>query len=291
MNNSPSFFVVGAAKSGTTALWYYFQQHPEIFVTKDIAYKELGYYSNQYGISDKKKYLNFFKEAKQNQKIGEVCHAYLTSEESAEWIKKDVPEAKIIIILRNPIDRAYSLYNWMVMHGYENCTSFNKALKKEFRRKKEKPKLSHSFLQNYMYYNSGLYYEQVKRYFDIFGKSKVLVLTHEDFRENQLLKLNEIYDFLNVKPVINIKKKGVNKSRKVLSIKLQYLFRKYLLKKNKRKLKTKIIQKLFSLNMNSTKLKEISPALKDKLKNNYSSDIEKLSKLCQYDFYKLWFSK
>ena len=128
INRQPDFFVVGAAKSGTTALWKYFQQHPQIFVTKDIAQKELGYFSNQYGIVNKNDYLNFFKDAKPDQLIGEVCHAYLTSEESAEWIKKEVPNAKIIIMLRNPLERAYSLYNWMTMHGYEESCSFRKAL-------------------------------------------------------------------------------------------------------------------------------------------------------------------
>ncbi len=94
MSKIPSFFVVGAAKSGTTALWNYFQQHPSIFVTTDIRFKELGYFSNQYGVSDKNQYASYFEDATDEQLIGEVCHAYLTSEESAEWIKKDVPLLK-----------------------------------------------------------------------------------------------------------------------------------------------------------------------------------------------------
>ena len=50
------------------------------------------------------------------------------------WIKKEIPDSKIVIILRNPIDRAFSLYNWMIMEGYENANSFGKALQKERRR-------------------------------------------------------------------------------------------------------------------------------------------------------------
>jgi hypothetical protein len=69
---------VGAAKSGTTALWTYFQKHPKIFVTDDIAFKELGYYSNQYGITDKNKYLSFFQKAEEKQLVGEVCHPFKT---------------------------------------------------------------------------------------------------------------------------------------------------------------------------------------------------------------------
>jgi len=286
MKKIPSFFVVGAAKSGTSALWHYFQKHPDIFVTNDISIKELGYFSNQYGINDKNAYLNFFSKAKDNQIIGEVCHAYLTSEESASWIKQEIPHAKIIIILRNPINRAYSLYNWMVMEGYENASSFSRALQIEKIRKNKK--LQHTFLQNYLYFESGLYYEQVNRYMNVFGKEKVLVLPYEEFSKNQLYYLNKIFNFLGVSNIDSLAFESVNKSKAVRSVNFQYLMRKMLLVFKNRPRIRKLVLSLMKKNTISKKPKKITKKLKEELKERYRNNIELLSKLCDYNFIKLW---
>jgi len=286
----PSFFVVGAAKSGTTALWQYFQQHPDIFVTTDIGSKELGYFSNQYGVTDKEHYTSYFENASEEQLIGEVCHVYLTSSESAAWIKKDVPLSKIIIILRNPVRRAYSLYNWMTMHGYENITTFRKALDREGNRVKNKSSL-HAFFQNYMYFTSGQYYHQVKRYIEVFGREKVLVFTHEEFNQNQFQKLNEVYDFLGVERVTDIEKRQVNKSRRVISIRLQFYLRRKFIEYKKNTNVRIIIQKLMILNTVSKRPKSLKPELYEELKDRYQEDVRLLSDLCGIDFNGFWFGK
>lgn len=288
----PDFFVVGAAKSGTTALWEYFQQHPEIFVTDKIEHKELGYYSNQYGVSNKERYLKFFKKATKAQLIGEVCHVYLTSEESAEWIKNDVPKAKIIIILRNPVERAYSLYNWMVMHGYENSTSFERALKKEKEinnNSYDKSKLLHGFHQNYNYFNSGLYFKQVKKYFDVFGEENVLVIEYEDFKKHTENTLINIFKFLNVKPHSIITDQKVNKSKKVLLICVQYYSRRGLLSKyGKNKIYNYIFKFALKINVINRNPKKINPIIKQKLIANYKKDIDLLSDLTNINFSGKW---
>lgn len=289
MKKFPSFFVVGAAKSGTTALWNYFQQHPDIFVTNDISIKELGYFSNQYGITDENQYKKYFSGATENQIIGEVTHAYLTSEESAHWIKKEIPQAKIIIILRNPIDRSYSLYNWMIMEGYENASSFKKALKLEKERLHNSNGLLHSFNQNYYYLESGLYYNQVKRYLDIFGKTNVLILAYEEFNKNQLFYMNNIYTFLGVSTLSVLDNQRVNKSKSVFSIKMQYLFRKLLNKYYNRPRIKKFILKLMKINTVNKKPNKLSHNLRNELKIKYEKDVSLLSNLCNYDFTELWF--
>lgn len=286
MKKIPSFFIVGAAKSGTSALWHYFQKHPDIFVTNDISIKELGYFSNQYGINDKNKYLNFFAKAKDNQIAGEVCHAYLTSVESASWIKKEVPNSKIIIILRNPIDRAFSLFNWMIMEGYENVGNFQEALKLENNRKNKK--MQHSFIQNYMYFESGLYYEQVKRYIDVFGKTNVLIIAYEEFKKDQLVHINRIYTFLGVSNIDDIEYESINKSKAVISVNAQYLMRKLLIRFRNRPRLRKVVLFLMKKNTTSKKLKKISKELKNELKEKYRNDIKLLSNLCDYNFTKLW---
>lgn len=291
-NRQPDFFVVGAAKSGTTALWKCFQQHPDIFVTNKIEYKELGYYSNQYGVINKDRYLKFFIDAKKEQLIGEVCHVYLTSEESAEWIKNDVPNAKIIIVLRNPVERAFSLYNWMVMHGYENDTSFEGALKKEKEinnNSYDKSKLLHSFHQNYDYFNSGLYFKQVKRYYDVFGKENVLVIEYQDFKKHTENTLIDIFEFLNVKPNSIITNQKVNKSKKVLSTRIQYYSRRGLMSKNvKKKIYKDILQFIMNINVINRRPKKIDSVIKQQLHLDYENDIDLLSDLTNINFRGKW---
>ncbi len=289
----PDFFVVGAAKSGTTALWKYFQSHPEIFVTKKIGEKELGYFSPHYGITDEQKYLSYFKASKENQLAGEVCHAYLSSPESAQLIKSKIPNAKIIIMLRNPIDRAYSLYNWMTINGYENAKNFETALKNEKETNPSSITQRHSFYQNYLYFSSGLYYEQVKRYYDLFPQN-TLVLVYDDFKKNQDLTLNKICAFLGIQKYSeNFKEKRTNVSHKIRSVPLHYSLLK--LKKSKYTripILGRIIQ-LLSVNLLKLNTKNIAPDLlkestREKLAANYSSDIEKTSKLIGVDLVSRW---
>ncbi|WP_456439180.1 sulfotransferase domain-containing protein [Psychroserpens sp.] len=288
----PDFFVVGAAKSGTTALWTYFQQHPQIFVTSNMSHKELGYYTNEYGVSNKEQYLKYFKDAKPNQLIGEVCHAYLSSKVSSEWIKTEVPNAKIIILLRNPIDRAISLYNWMIMEGYENLNSFEKAIKRE-----EKiadgsfdcSKLTHKFQQNYNYFSSGLYYEQVKRYYDEFGKENVLIIEFLDFKTRYKEELQKIFDFLKVETFPIQENLTVNKSQKVIFVKLQYLTRKVSISKyRKKRVVKKIINFIFRNNVLNKTPKKMNNAKREVLKEKYSNDINKLSDLTKINFNEKW---
>ncbi|MBZ8179774.1 sulfotransferase family protein [Oscillatoria salina] len=199
-NPQPNFFIVGAAKSGTTSLWMYLKQHPEIFMPKRIADKEPSFFCHLYGYSDFDAYLRLFADVKEEKAIGEASHAYLTSPESAAWIKKVYPQAKIIIVLRNPVDRAYSLYNWMISAGYEWIDSFEKALNSEEERlnnqyfKHNNPQ----FYYNYLYFSSGLYDLQVKRYLENFPRKKVKIILFEELKDNPVLTTQRIFNFLDV---------------------------------------------------------------------------------------------
>ena len=170
-NKSPSIFIVGAAKSGTTSLWAYLKQHPQLASSDRLRHKELGYYSNLYGINDKMQYDSMFETDDPGIMNFEACTSYLTSPESPFLIKESVPDAKIIVVIRNPVDRAFSLYNWMTSYGYEKASSFEKALELEpLRKSSAKFRKSNSqYFYNYLYKDSGLYYIQLKRYIDIFG--------------------------------------------------------------------------------------------------------------------------
>ena len=133
----PNLFIVGAAKAGTTSLYEYFKQHPQIFMVESDLQKEPSYFCSLVKPSKKYKYyLSLFEKATENHvRIGEASTSYLTCPESAlrikEYENKNNLDCRIIIMLRNPVDRAYSLYNWMTQSGYEWCGSFEKALRIE----------------------------------------------------------------------------------------------------------------------------------------------------------------
>jgi len=196
----PNFFIVGAAKSGTTSLWMYLKQHPEIFMPESTAYKEPSYFCHNYGYANYDQYLKLFKDAANSKAIGEASTTYLTSSESASWIYRELPQAKIIIILRNPADRAYSLYRWMINHGYEDIYPFEKALQEELFRKTDPAfnKNNPQYFYNYMYYESGLYYEQLLRYYQEFPIEQIKVILLDDLKQQPFEIMKKIYTFLNV---------------------------------------------------------------------------------------------
>lgn len=223
----PNLFIVGAARSGTTSLWQYLRQHPNVFMPEDELHKEPAFFSVKGCNIGYKRYLNIFKGVdKMHEWIGEASTAYLTDWTSSKRLHEFNPNAKIIIMLRNPADRAYSLYNWMVQDGYEYAESFEKALELEVERinKKIPNWFEPEYYWNYMYFNSGLYYEQVKRYLQLF-RENVLVVKLDDFKmvfDNQYKK---ICSFLHLSPN-EIRPEIHNTSRQVYSARIQFILRK-----------------------------------------------------------------
>src|SRR4051794_18715528 len=147
-------------------------------------------------------YLSIFKDAKpQHRWIGEASTAYLTDPSAAGNIYKYNPEARIIIVLRNPADRAYSLYCWMVQEGYENKSTFEKALAAETKRaKRTMPNFwEPQYYYNFMYFGSGLYHAQVKRYVDLF-KQNVMVITFEELLASVKDDYAPVREFLRIGP-------------------------------------------------------------------------------------------
>lgn len=196
----PNLFIVGAAKSGTTSLWYLLRQHPNIFMQEDRLFKEPGYFSHLRRMNSEDKYLKLFSSAKDEKYIGEASTAYLTDPVSSEKIFEFNPDSKIIIMLRNPTCRAYSLYNWMVQEGYEYSSTFEEALSKEERRKGKKiPNFFEpEYYYNYMYFESGLYHSQIVRYIKYFGQEKVSLNIFEEFIKNPTLFMVRMFDWLNI---------------------------------------------------------------------------------------------
>lgn len=291
MNSAkPNFFIVGAAKAGTTSLWMYLKQHPEIFLSAD---KEPSFFCNTYGYNNFEKYLQLFKDAVKYKAIGEASHAYLTSPESATWIRKEIPNAKIIIVLRNPADRAYSLYRWMANHGYEWLYPFEKALEAESERERDLSfhKGNPQYFHNYMYFKSGLYFEQVSRYYKNFPSEQIKVILLDDLRQKPVDTTQSIYEFLGVGnefvPTIGVHNKAELRPAFIKAhFRLQSLRRRF---SNRRA--GNIADYLFRLNMRFGNLSwpTMSVDSRKKLISKYASDIHQTEKLIKRDM-KSWLS-
>lgn len=197
----PNFLIVGTARSGTTSLYHWLRQHSEVFMPD---FKEPSYFVHGYGISDLEKYLSLFEPGSGKRAIGEASIAYLAAPESPERIYKTVKDIKIIILLRNPVHRALSLYAWMVNEGYERINTFEQALAEEKKRFYDRSFRWNNpeYFWDYMYFRGGLYYEQVKRYMDTFGKKSVRVYLFDDLINRPAEVYMDVCRFLNISPEV-----------------------------------------------------------------------------------------
>lgn len=201
----PNFLIVGASKSGTSSLYHYLRQHPGIFLS-DIQ-KEGRFFSkmpgNFQGPGDKhidksitrtlEQYEGLFKGYQKEKAVGDISPEYLWYYRNAipEILNTLGNEVKIIIVLRNPADRAFSGYTHFVRDKRESL-SFEEALEKENERNEK------NYIWAWQYKNSGLYFEQVKAYLEHFPHVQVII--YEDFKHNDRKVLSEICAFLGVDP-------------------------------------------------------------------------------------------
>ena len=187
----PNFFIVGATRSGTTSFYEYLQQTSGIFMS---SIKEPSFFApsinRRQPVQNKEDYLELFSKAKVDQPMGEASTRYLIDPKSAELIKNTIPNAKIIILLRNPIDRAFSSYLYYLRR--ENWELFDTILDKSIKSTLNSDYLLHLIV------HGGLYYEQVKRYIDIFGYDSVKILFYEEFIEDIETNFKEILKFLKI---------------------------------------------------------------------------------------------
>jgi len=288
----PDFLVVGAARAGTTTLHSYLHQHPEIFLpdVKEPCFFVFDGDENKYvngkfafAVRDISSYEKLFLKAGRDQVTGEMSTPYLYLYEKAiKTIKKYFDasgEIKIVIMLRNPVDRAFSQYAWRVRDGREPL-SFEEAINAESERKKE----NYSF--DYFYLDRGYYYHQLKAYIENF-RSLYLIL-FEDFEKDPNRILRELCLFLGVdeefifKNVAAQNESAVPKSKSLsrlvtteskLKYKLWYGFPDPVRKR---------IRTLFS-KMNAGSKISMNPETREKLVEIYREDILKLQKLIGRD--------
>ena len=208
VEKKPNFIIIGAMKAATTSLYTYIKQHPDIFMTK---VKEPMFFNNfqqenNYNILGSKskkatkleEYLAMFKDAKNEKAIGEASPAYIYNENAPYLIKEHLPDVKIIAILRQPTDRAYSNFLHTKRADRENVNSFGQAIKIE------KERISDNWSPLYHYIQKGFYSVQLKRYYNLFPKENIKVYLFEDVVKTPKETLKDIFKFLNVDENIEI---------------------------------------------------------------------------------------
>jgi hypothetical protein len=221
----PTFFMVGASRAGTTSLWDYLGQHPDVFFPPDPFPKEPSHFCDltpvwAHRYRDVEAYLEGYRGAEGAKALGDASTTYLPSPESPQRIRDRIPDARIIISLRNPADRAFSLYSLLCQLGFEWITPFERALEAEDERlgneafARDNPFWYHA----YLYFHSGLYAEQVERYLKTFGPEQVKIVLFEAIKRKPVETAQEIFRFLEVDPTFEPSVEVRNQSAFPLSV-------------------------------------------------------------------------
>jgi hypothetical protein len=198
----PNFFLVGAAKAGTTSLCRYLSRHPDVFIPK---YKEPHYYVSGAGICDRTIYEQLFSSNEGELAVGEGSTGYLYAVESPAWIRKENRSAKVVIILRDPVAASYSLYWHMVRVGAETL-SFADALDVEDTRRSDREfhGTAADWYANYLYTDRFLYSPQISRYRSVFSFESIHIELFDDLVTDPAGVCRRLFEFLGVDPAIEV---------------------------------------------------------------------------------------
>lgn len=300
--NLPNFLIIGAPKSGTSSLYHYLGQHPEIYMSP---VKEPHFFAldrpiaNYQGIGDRERmstaisnwedYQALFAEVKAETAIGEASTTYLGSSQAPEKIKATLPGVKLIAIIRNPADAAYASFLHLLRDGDEYITDFGKALDQEEKR------IAQGWESLWHYRTRNYYYQQFKRYFDLFSLEQIKVYLYEDFKVRNQEIVTEIFDFLDVdSSFIPDYSAQHNVSAKPQNLTLNRLMS----KPNPWKstfnffippsIRNQLKEKIRTWNFNDFQKPEYNPEIRQVLLQGYRSDILRLQDLIDRDL-SIWF--
>ena len=201
----PNFLIIGAAKAGTTSLYRYLEQHPDVFMSE---LKEPRFFAlendplDYHGPNDPsahceyktlEAYTTLFSGVAHETAIGEASTLYLYHPDAAGRIRHYVPDMKLIAVLRHPVEQAYSNFVFLRRDGREPSEDFREAVGLEEHRVKQ---LRWGPLWHYT--GRGFYGEQLERYFALFDRSQIRVILYENLRRDPVAVCQEIFGFLGI---------------------------------------------------------------------------------------------
>ncbi len=204
MSRLPDFVVIGAARCATTSLYAYLRQHPDVFMSpeKETDYFSLGdlppsdvpLHAFPYRARTREDYERLFQDAGAARAVGEASPTYLFYARSAARTQQAIPEAKLICILRDPVERAYSHYALARKMGFDALTDFEAAVAAEDERWR------HDRSMRFAYTRASLYHDGLLEFWKRFARERILVLEFEDFAADPAGTMRVVQDFLGVDP-------------------------------------------------------------------------------------------
>ena len=203
--NRPNFFIIGAPKSGTSALAQYLSEHPAVFFS---APKELHFWDNDHagardvhGIPDLNSYLQRFSPANpdQHRLIGEGSTTYFQSREAVRAIREFQPDARFIVMLRNPVEVAHGMHGELLLHGHEDVQDFEQAWRlQQVRSAGEQLPASRFFRHQLQYRDVATFAPQLERFFSLVPANQRRVIIFDDFTRNTADVYRSILRFLDL---------------------------------------------------------------------------------------------
>ena len=290
----PNLFIVGAPKAGTTALYEYLDQHPDVYFPRKTIY----YFCNDLTFRTppipESVYLGLFENTGKQKIIGEASVFNLLSPAAAQRIKAFNPEARIIIMLRNPADMVYALHNENLSNGDEMIEDFEAALDAESNRKQGKliPPYHNAPLEALYYSEVAKYDEQVLRYKSVFMEDKIHIILFDDFKADTEAEYRKVLRFLGIEEIMPeslsvINPSHVPRSKAYLNFLLNppgfiKAMGRALFPHHSRR-RERMIDLLWGFNIKQKPRNPISDKMKQRLIDIYKDDIEKLGKLLNRD--------
>lgn len=285
----PTFICAGGAKCGTTSLYEYLKQHPQIFLPDQkelhfFSYPELKKQPEGPGMREvlkglcktQEEYAGHYKKAKKGMISGDISPSYLVFPEAIPRMKAFLENPKIIIMLRDPVDRVFSQYMHLRRAAREELT-FEKALEAEEQRK------ASNWGDMWHYTASGFYFEHVSNYINAFGRDNVMVILSHEMRKNPDKILQEVFQFIGVDPNFKVNtseefnRSGLPKSLFIARLTDASSFANLAKKIIPRKFGASL--KRWIQNLNTGDKEVINPDTVQKLRSLYTEDIKKLETL------------
>src|SRR5215469_13567908 len=293
----PDFFIVGAPKCGTTGLAHYLARHPDIYMPQ----KEMHFFGSdlnfgpQFYRRELEAYAAEFAGWKGQARVGEASVWYLFSTQAAKEIKALSPDASIIILLREPVSMLYSLYHQFLFDGNEYLDSFEEALEAEHDRAMGRRIGRLTYLAQALAYRSTAHFtEQVRRYFDIFGRERVHVIIYDDLAADTAGTYRETLNFLGVSDSLQLSSAEPGENPSVRSPVLRSILNDPMVRGTAIALRRwlpwplfTVIQKtgtrIISLNQCASKRPPMPPELRLTLQREFAPEVERLSALLGRD--------
>ncbi len=296
----PNFIIIGAGKSGTTTIYEYLKQHPQVFMSE---VKETNFFALEgkevkaiddsegqmehypWAINNEKDYLALFDKVTNEKAIGEVSPMYLYNELAPVNIHNKLPNVKLIAILRQPVERLYSRYMHLARESREPSKDFADALNENSIWWKRNDLVTEGFYGTYL-----------KRYFKLFSPNQIKVFLYDDLRKNEAEVIKELFSFIGIDdefvPTVG---EEFNKSGRIKNRKLDLLIgQNSILVKGAQKISPSIVKKVkesegLKRTINRLRNKNLEKAplskeLKSEMTNSiYKNEILKLQDLINRD--------